>query len=198
MRKTLTALLMLFLCHFVSAQGRLGIKGGANLFSLHSENNQQQDYNNAKPGFTLGVSYELALSNYFAFVPELNYSLQNAEENYYNSKIRIGYVQVPILLHYYSQNHPVSLYAGPQANFVSSAKIKQANGDYKGVRGDLVQTDIGVTLGVAYTPLAWKKGITVDVRAYRGFMNVIKAEYDNGTKSRATLFMLTVGYAFGK
>ena len=198
MRKTLTALLMLFLCHVVSAQGRLGVKGGINLFSLHSENNQQQDYNNAKPGFMLGVSYELALSNYFAFVPELNYSLQNAEENYYGSKIRLGYIQVPILLHYYSQKDPVSLYAGPQANFITSAKVKPAKGTEQGIRGDLVQTDIGVTLGVAYTPLAWKSGLTVDVRAYRGFMNVIKAEYDNGTKSRATLFMLTVGYAFGK
>jgi len=198
MRKTLTALLMLFLCHVVSAQGRFGVKGGINLFSLHSENNQQQDYNNGKPGFLVGVSYELPMSNYFAFVPEVNYSYQSAEENYYGSKIHLGYVQVPILLHYYHQTSPVSLYAGPQANFITSAKVKPKTGDEQGIRSDVVQTDIGVTLGVAYTPIAWKKGITVDVRAYRGFMNVIKAEYDNGTKSRATLFMLTVGYAFGK
>ena len=196
--KILTAVLMLFLCQLVSAEGRLGVKGGTNFFILHSENNQQQDYNKGHFGFNLGVTYELVLNKSFAFQPELNYSLQNAEETYYGSKIRLSYVQVPILLRFYSQSDPVSFFVGPQANFLTSAKTTSADGKESGISGDLNQTDVGVTFGIAYVPLQWKKGLTVDIRAYRGMMNVIKSEYDGGTKTRATVVSLTVGYLFGK
>lgn len=196
MRKVLTALLVVFICHYAAAQGRFGIKAGTTFYTLHASNDKLQDYSNGKYGYTVGATYEWVLNNYFAIQPEINYSFQVAEENYYNNKIKIGYTQIPILLHFYPKNTPVNIFLGPQLNSVSNANLDPSNGKSYGIRGKLNQTDFGGTLGVAYSPSNWKNGLTVDLRIYKGVMNVIKAEYDNGLKTRNSLVSLTVGYLF--
>jgi hypothetical protein len=198
MRKLLTAVLMLLLFQAANSQGRFGVKAGTNFFILHSENNKQQDYNNGKFGYTFGASYELMLTKSFGVQPELNYAYLHAEEDYYGSKIRMNYYQVPILFHYYSKVDPVAFYAGPQVSFLGNAKVRSADGKTTKVNDNMNQTDFGVAFGVSRVPLDGKKGITFDVRVYRGLMNVIKAEYDGGIKTRATIFSATIGYLFGK
>ncbi len=196
MRKVLTALLVVFICHYAAGQGRLGIKVGSNFYTLHASNDKLQDFSNGKYGFTIGATYEWVLSNSFAIQPEFNYSYQVAEENYYDKQIKIGYFQIPILLHFYPKNAPVNIFAGPQLNSLGKAELDPGQGSTQNIRNSVNRTDFGGTFGVAYSPSNWKKGLTVDLRVYKGVMNVMKAEYDNGLKTRNSLVTLTVGYLF--
>ncbi|MBC7850115.1 MAG: PorT family protein [Chitinophagaceae bacterium] len=195
MRKILIVLLILAAGQFALAQpgGRFGVKGGTNLYFLKASNNRQLDYRNPRAGFVVGVSYELALNKMISIQPELNYSTQNAREDYFGSKLNVSYTQIPVLF----QFHPTvrnKLYAGPQVSFLGTAKTTAQDGTKTGISNQLNQTDFGVAFGVAHLPA--QSGISVDVRVYQGMMNVYKAEYDNGLKTRNLLVSLTVGYLF--
>jgi hypothetical protein len=195
MRKILTAILIVFLCQYAAAQGgRFGVKGGANLFILHASNDKTKDYVHGRVGYTFGVSYSTPLNKYFSIQPELNYSYQVAREEYFGSKLQVNYTQIPVLFRFHTPKAPVVLYAGPQVSFLGSAKIKNDNGSTTKVSNSFNRTDFGGTLGVGYESA--KKGITFDVRVYKGFMNVFKAEYDGGLKTRPSLVSVTVGYLF--
>ena len=197
MRKIFIAVLILFIGHYVAGQSqRFGVKAGANLFILSSSNDKTMDYSTGKVGYTIGGTYVVFLNKSFSIQPELNYSYQEAREEYYGSTIKVAYTQVPILARFHPANAKIALYAGPQVGFLGSAKIKEENGTETGVAGQLNQTDLGIAFGLATVPV--NKNITFDLRVYRGLMNVFKSEFDGGITSRPTLITITVGYLFGK
>ena len=197
MRKLLSAVLILFICQYTIAQtGRFNVKGGATLFILQSTNDKTKDFAHGRVGYTFGAGYEMKLSKSFSIQPELNYSYQVAREEYVGSTLKASYTQVPLLFRYHPGKSAVAIYAGPQVAFLGSAKtnVDGAGGDV-GISSQLNQTDFGIAFGVARVPL--KSGLTVDARVYKGLMNVYKAEYDNGLKTRPAVISVTVGYIFG-
>lgn len=121
-----------------------------------------------------------------------------ASESYFGSKLKVNYTQVPVLLHFHPGTAPVTLYAGPQLSFLGTAKIRTDEGKTTSFSGSMNQTDFGIAFGGGYVPAGGKSGLSVDIRIYKGFMNVIKAEYDNGIKTRNNLVTLTVGYLFNR
>lgn len=196
MRKLSIAFLFLSLSQFVAAQSpRFGVRAGANLFILNSSNDKTQDYSNARVGYTAGATLEMSINKYISVQPELNYSHQEARENYYGSNLKLDYIQLPILFRYHPANSKVALYAGPQLGFLGSANIKDDNGEETGVAYKFNKTDFGVTFGVAHVPP--KNGMTFDLRVYRGLMKVIKSEFDGGITTRPTLISVGLGYIFG-
>lgn len=199
MRTFLLSFLLLTLTQFINAQSRVGIKAGTSLFVLNSETVKQLDYDNPKLGVTVGLSYMLPINKTFSIQPEINYSFQNAQETYYNSHISLTYAQVPVLFQYKPGSGGVVLYAGPQVNFLTGAKIVGDNSTTTG-RANFVQTDFGMGWGFGTRPApnTSAKNITFDLRVYNGMTNVFKAVYDNGNKSRNTVLMLTLGYLFDK
>ncbi len=197
MRKLLTAVLILFICQYAAAQSdRFSVKAGANLFVLKSENDETKNYSHGKVGFTLGAGYNLKLNKSLSVQPEFNYSFQQAQEEYHGSNITANYIQVPLLFRYLVNNGPVVLYAGPQVSFLTSAKTTADNVPDADVSGDLNQTDFGIAWGIATSPN--RKGIFFDLRVYNGLMDVYKAEYDNGIKTRPLLVSICIGYLFNK
>jgi hypothetical protein len=197
MRKLLTAVLILFICQFTAAQSdRFSVKAGANLFVLKSENDKTKNYSHGRVGYTFGVGYELKINKSFSIKPELNYSYQEAREEYHGSNLKVNYTQVPLLLHFHPNNGQVVFYAGPQVSFLGSAKTTSDNGPDVGISGQLNQTDVGIAWGIATSPN--RKGIFFDIRIYNGLMNVYKAEYDNGIKTRPLVASVCIGYLFNK
>lgn len=196
MRKLFIALLFLSLSQFVAAQSpRFGVRAGANLFILHSSNDKTQDYSNARVGYTAGVTLEMFINKYLSIQPELNYSHQEARENYYGSNLKLDYTQIPILFRYHTANGKAALYAGPQVGFLGAANIKDDDGKETGVAYKFNKTDFGIAFGVSHVPP--KNGMTFDLRVYRGLMNVIKSEFDGGITTRPTLISVGLGYIFG-
>lgn len=200
MRNFLFILFLISLSQFVNAQSRIGFKAGASLFVLNSASVKPLDYDNPKLGVTVGLTYMLPVNNSFSIQPEFNYSFQNAQETYYNSTINLTYAQVPVLFQYKPGSGSIVLYAGPQVNFLTGAKIDQPNGSSISGRSNFVQTDFGMGWGFGTRPNSngTAGNITFDLRVFNGMTNVFKSVYDNGNKSRATLLSLTLGYLFNK
>lgn len=198
MRKLIFAVLFLMACQLIYAQGRFGLKAGTTYYTMHTSNNKTLDYSQGKFGYIVGASYELVMNKWFSIQPELNYSFQVARENYYGSNLKLNYTQVPVLLHLHPGNSPATIYVGPQLSFLGSANIKSDEGKTTGFSGRMNQTDFGIAFGGGWVPAGGKSGLSVDVRVYKGLMNAIKAEFDNGLKSRNTAVMLTVGYLFSR
>jgi len=197
MRKLLTAVFILSLCQYATAQSdRFSIKAGANLFVLKSDNDETKNYSHGKVGFTLGAGYNLKLSKSISVQPELNYSFQQAREEYHGSNLVANYIQVPLVFRYHFNNAPVVLYAGPQVSFLTKAKTTSDNSPDADISGDLNQTDFGIAWGLATSPN--RKGIFFDLRIYNGLMDVYKAEYDDGIKTRPLLVSVSIGYLFNK
>ncbi len=161
MRKLFIALLILSISQYVAAQSpRFRVRAGANLFILHSSNDKTQDYSNARVGYTAGVTLEMFINKHFSIQPELNYSHQEARENYYGSNLSLEYTQLPILFRYHTANGKAVLYAGPQLGFLGAANIKEDNGKETGVAYKFNKTDFGIAFGVAHVPP--KNGMTFD------------------------------------
>jgi len=197
MRKLLTAVLILFICQYAAAQtDRFSVKAGANLFVLRSENDKTKNYSHGRVGYTFGAGYDLKINKSFSIQPELNYSYQEAREDYHGSVLKVIYTQVPLLLRFHPNNGAVAFYAGPQVSFLGSAKTNSETGPDVGISSELNQTDFGIAWGIATNPN--RKGIFFDIRIYNGLMDVYKAEYDDGIKSRPLLVSASIGYFFNK
>jgi hypothetical protein len=199
MRNLFIALLLLPVGTFLQAQGRLGIKGGTNIFYLNSDPDVTKEYINPKPGdlplgFTLGASYMMPINDAISIQPEFNISQQRARS--YNGLITMTYSQVPVFFQFHPAEKQVGIYVGPQLNFLNGVKVDYDKKAAVSGRDGYVYTDFGIGWGVGTRPN--KKGLMVDVRAYNGLSNVIRAVYDNGNKSRQNVYTVTFGYLFNK
>lgn len=195
MRKLFLTGIIISISLIASAQGRFGIKAGLNYFILQSDNSKTTDYSSGKIGFLGGLSYQLSISPRFSLQPELNLSLQKAKEDYYGTDLKMSYVQVPFLFKFNPKNSKIDIYTGPQFGFLNNADYTKRNGT-PGSSSDFVQTDFGFTLGAGHVPD--NAGISFDVRIYQGISNVVKAEYNDGIRTRPFVAAVTVGYIWGK
>ncbi len=196
MRKLLYAALLLLAVQTLNAQDRLGFKAGGNLSLVNSDLDKTLDYDNPGVGWSAGLYYKIPVSKNWSVQPEILYSTQQSQETYYFSKLKLNYVQVPVLFQLRSGDKGFVFFAGPQLNFISGTKIKPKTGAEIKDNARFVQTDFGAALGLGTRPKPGHFGF--DVRAFRGLTNIFKAPYDNSNKSRNTQLTISVLYAFGK
>lgn len=192
----MAALVLFALGSSAQQSGRWGLKAGSNLYSLYAKNDKTRNFNHAKFGFTTGLTYEIPLTRLLSIQPELDYSYQRANEDYYRSTLKLHYTQVPVLFRYHLPENPVAFYAGPQVAFLSGARVRSRDGITSKVGSQFNRTDFGIAWGLGMVPLEGS-GFTADIRVYHSVMNTMKAEYDGGLRTRGTLLSVTVGYIFG-
>lgn len=117
--KILTLAILFALSSFaVSAQLKLGIKGGANIHKLDGKSFKDE----FSFGYHLGGFAEIGLSNKFSIQPEVLFSQVNIDtssnfSDVYDfdnvSKVKLSYLQIPLLLNF-KANQFVTLQLGPQ------------------------------------------------------------------------------------
>lgn len=196
MRKLLYAALLLLAVQTLNAQGRLGFKAGGNLSLVNSDLDKTLDYDKPGVGWSAGLYYKIPVTDKWSVQTEIQYSTQQSEETYYFSKLKLNYVQVPVLFQLNSGNKGFVFFAGPQLNFVSGTKIKTNAGAEIKDNARFVQTDFGAAFGLGTRPKPGHFGF--DVRAFKGITNIFKAPYDNSNKSRNLQVAISLLYAFGK
>jgi hypothetical protein len=106
-----------------------GIKGGLALGSLRGDDIRGS---NVRETFAFGAFVNLALSEYFAFQPELLYSQKGADDYVvgYKQVVKLSYIEVPVLLKvYYRGEADVSpnLFFGPYIAFNVKASVETAS-----------------------------------------------------------------------
>ena len=166
----------------------LGIKGGLNVYNIHNDNNVKYD---AKTGFHLGLLGHIHLTRQLAIQPELVYSAQGAKYNVANNevKIKLGYINVPILLQYMFDNG-FRLQAGPQVGFLASAK-SETNNSETDIKNNLKKVDFALGFGAGY--INPTSGLGVDARYNLGLSDINET---GSVKSTNRGFQLGLFYLF--
>ena len=113
---------MLFLSSAAMAQFHIGIKGGANISKVDGASFKDK----FSYGYHLGGFAEIGLGRKFAIQPEVMFNQYNTSvdsnfnhvyENVFNSdqsKVRLNYLSIPLLLNYKLIGNFLTLQAGPQ------------------------------------------------------------------------------------
>lgn len=157
---TLTAIVALSVA--ASAQLSIGIKGGLNLAKVTGDD---ADGTDGRTSFHLGAYLTFDVSDKFAIQPELLYNSIGAksESSYFDDDLgditaeetyKLNYISVPVMF-LYKITPQVNIQAGPQFNFLASAKDKyeisydggSASGD-EDIKDQFKGLDLGFNVGL--------------------------------------------------
>jgi len=157
-----------------------------------------------KAGFTAGVEAQYQLKSWFGLAAGVQYAQQGSKVKNVDSKINLGYINVPIMAKFYPVKG-LALGAGIQPGFMTSAKIT----DYQllggkqdvDIKDGCNKFDFSIPLSVAYEA---DFGLVIEARYNAGLTNVAKDAFEGGgydrydkiTKNKNSVFMITVGYKF--
>ncbi len=107
-------------------EAETGIKGGLNLSSLSTDDNNDK---NLKPGFHVGVFTKIPVSESFAIQPELLYSGKGIKLNYDESsfadgetKFNLNYIDLPVKL-VFNLSEDFEFQVGPYVSYLVNANV---------------------------------------------------------------------------
>lgn len=176
------------------AQFHIGAKAGANINKVNGKSFKDE----FRYGYTLGGFMEVRLSNKFVLQPEvlfnqnsttLDSSFKNIYQGVFNasaqSKVKLNYLSIPLLLNYKLIGSFLSLQAGPQFSvLMSNNKTLLQNGGEAFKNGEFSMLGgVQVKLGA----------IRVNGRYAVGLNNI--NDIDNQDKWKSESFQLSVGLA---
>jgi len=184
---------------------RFGVKAGINISNLLANDVVA---NNAQLGFNGGVFLKLALSQHFAFQPELLFSTQGAELEYNNSYVtgtvthHLNYLQVP-LLGVYNITRNINVQGGIYLASLLSATTKNGsdndsfNFEQEMSKSNFQSIDYGLILGLGGDI----NRVSVGIRYNYGVSNIGKAfnfsdqDIQNFPDARNSVFQAYLGFS---
>ncbi len=182
------------------AQLSYGLKGGLNLASL-SNKDLVTENGKMKPSIYVGGFAEYRFSSFIAGSVELVYSRQGISDSFddedfgsVKDRMRLNYLNLPILAKIYLIGDQLSLDLGPQVGFMLNAKEwMKADGE----TGTEDQTDLFKTVDVsAAMGLSYNIGnIILQGRYNLGLTDIVK-DNDGDKKFKNGVIQLGVGYRF--
>ena len=164
---------------------KLGIKGGLNVATLKVDNVDNLD---SRIGLHGGLLAHFHLSPQWGIQPEIMYSGQGMEETITDSKWKLDYINVPVMVQYMF-NNGFRLQAGPQIGFLINGEIEGEDGSEVEITDDLKKIDAGLGLGVGYLS---HSGLGVDARYNFGLSNI----NESGNEIRNRVFQVGLFYMF--
>jgi len=175
------------------AQFHIGAKAGANINKINGKSFKDE----FRYGYSVGGFMEVRLSNKFVLQPEvlfnqnsttLDSSFKNIYQGVFNSsqsKVKLNYLSIPLLLNYKLIGSFLSLQAGPQFSvLMSNNKTLLQNGGEAFKNGEFSMLG-GVQVKVG--------AIRVNGRYAVGLNNI--NDIDNQDKWKSESFQLSVGLA---
>jgi hypothetical protein len=149
MRKLLIASVLVLAPAFLFAQGvGIGIKAGANFANLATDNFSTSSITS----YHVGAYVNIKFSEKWGVTPEVLWSAQGAELD--DVELNTDYVTVPIMLRWRIIDL-ISLEAGPQFNFLTSAKYDDID-----VKDDLKSNTTSVAVGaLVHLPIGFNGGV---------------------------------------
>lgn len=199
-----------------SAQG-FGVNAGVNFFNQTIKfDGEKFDDAKMRPGFHIGVDYEIGIAPDFYFAPGLQYSSKGSKTEFseegmdYSVKTVLNYLEVPLNLVYKPTlgNGNLIVNFGPYLGYGISGKYKtELDGaevlgigvstdedvEFGSEEGDdLKPFDMGANIGFGYM---LGGGLSVKFNAQLGLINILpEGDSDNLVKNNG--FGLSVGYRF--
>jgi len=186
MKKIILSAVAIFTLSVVSAQNvKFGVKAGLNSSTFTGDTD---DDTKSKIGFNLGGFAEIKISDKFAVQPELLYSTQGAKFD--EGSTTLGYINIPVMAKFFVAES-LSLEAGPQIGFLTSAKSK-FDGVSVDVKDELKSVDFGLNFGLGYD---FTPNVYAGFRYNLGLSNIVDAKGDDDEIKNSVL-SLSIGYKF--
>jgi len=198
----------------VSAQSKtsFGVRAGINFQNITGDDALGNSMDNKlKVGFLAGVNAEIPVGIDFYLQPGVTYAVKGAKANGTDTKINIGYIEVPVNFLYKPEvgSGRLLLGVGPYIGFGVNGKIKANSGDEdikfknkltqaEAVSGDpyLKRIDAGGNLLFGYE---MSNNLSVQLNAQLGLVK-INPKVDGATNDQGswknTGFGVSVGYRF--
>lgn len=169
MKNFLIALLLMVMVAPASrAQNfNLGIKGGLNLYTITTNNVDNDQLASAH----FGLLGHIHLDRQLAIQPELVYSAQGAKSKS-GANVKLNYINIPVLFQYMFDNG-FRLQLGPQVGILTSAK-STLNGSTTDIKNNLKSVDVSLSPGIGYVHPP--SGIGFDLRYNFGLTNINKTD----------------------
>jgi hypothetical protein len=172
MKKILLLGVVLFLVKATFAQRGVdfGLKGGVNFANLKDDANNNTEW---RTGWHLGGLAHIHVSRRFAIQPELVYSAQGAEYANDLVKLRLNYVNIPVLAQYMF-GEGFRLQTGPQFGILASSDMKSGNTETD-IEDGIRNFDFAWSFGSSYL---MRSGLGIDARYSLGLRDISEANPD--------------------
>lgn len=222
-------LIISFIVHNISgADVFIGVKCGANLSTFHGAEDsymgssevataaEKSQYKNHqfRPGFTTGITTEVALNQYIGFQAELLYSVKGyrvkrdtkeVSRNIHEQEVRefeFKNVELPVLFMFTvpSDFLSPSMYGGTALSYCFDASSNKQK-----IKTPYQKFDVGATVGVLFNVSHKSNVFAFDLRYTHGLIRVKKETDEVGVYSNNAIFdkderhsviSLTLGYEF--
>ena len=159
---------------------KFGIKGGLQSANLSGDGHQNRD---PRLGVFFGGFGQKAIQSKVMFQPELLFSLQGAEYDYFEENINLWYLNVPLMFKF-NVVSGFNLEAGPQLGFLLSASA-----DDEHISDDYNPLDLGLNFGASYNFTSQFEG---GIRYCVGLTDA----YDGRGDAYNRTLQFSVGYRF--
>ena len=177
--------IILIACVTAAQQTHYGIKAGVNFSSVAVDDGSDFE---GKTGVHLGGLAHIHINPHFALQPELVFSMQGGEDDGENAKLKLNYVNIPLLAQYMTADG-FRLQTGPQLGILASAKQKFGDVEFD-ADDDVSTVDFSWAFGAGYL---FHSGFGIDARYNLGISNISD---DESFEARNRVFQLGVFYQF--
>ena len=175
---------------------QFGVRGGIGMTTLTGFSN-----NGLKIGLTCGVFGKYSLTENSSIIADINYSTGGQQSERWvspaksevkeYSKYNLHYFNLPILYQYYFTDIlGIEAGANMRCCFAGNLKKKTGNEGWKKYDLDYNTFDIGMIIGLYTDNLILQDNFFVSLRAYFGFLDVVKEVSSNKNIS----IQISVGY----
>jgi hypothetical protein len=208
--KLLCVLVLLTMATRTSAQ-KFAVKAGLNLSKmlLKSDNGNYSSDLKMHPGFHIGATVEIPITDIFSFEPGLllttkGYNYKRPGSSDYTEKLNLFYFEIPLNAKATFDVEGVKIYGafGPYLGLGLSGKYKTktsgvsdnstVNWGSDSENDDLKRFDLGINVGAGVEI----KSILVGINYGLGLAN-ISSYTDGGNKAKNRVFAISFGYKLG-
>lgn len=190
MKKLFLYSVIMFFATATFAQGKFGVKAGADLYKIDGKAFKEQ----FSFGYQAGVFAEISLSKKLSIQPEVLFG-QNTVDTSSNfsdvygfnslSKVKLTYLKIPLMLNY-KVNDVIYLQGGPQYSILMDQNISLVNNGKDAFKKGNLTLFGGLQLNISSIVLYGRYGI--------GLANL--NDIDNKEKWTSQSVQLGVGYVF--
>jgi hypothetical protein len=170
MKRIILLAVVAVVAHAAYAQNvQFGVKAGVNLANFNEDISPNS---NSKAGLNIGALAHIHLTKNWAVQPEAVYSMQGAEYSNSNTKIKVNYVNIPVLAQYMFANG-FRLQTGPQLGILTNSKVEYNGAVEVNSDNNYKSTDFGWSFGAGYLT---KAGFGLDARYNLGISDISKTD----------------------
>ncbi|ARN76642.1 hypothetical protein BST97_00715 [Nonlabens spongiae] len=175
-----------------------GVQAGVNFAKLQGDSVEDAD---GRTGINVGLTGEYMFNDSFALFTGVIYSQQGlqSEDAGIEQKLKLDYLNVPVLAKFYIADSGFSIDAGPQIGFIVNDEYTVEGGPLAGETDlDAATIDLSAGGGVSYKFLEGTtlEGLSIGARYMIGLSNIYDDDEAFGDDLTNSVLSVNLGYRF--